>query len=168
MNSDFNRAFYNLTDVLQSVPDAAAVLHGDSRHPDLHGILLFFSTMQGVLAAVQIKGLPESADPCKQPIFGFHIHSGESCSGNPEDTFADAGMHLNTHDCPHPFHAGDLPPLFGADGNALSVFLTNRFNLKEILGKTVIIHSKADDFTSQPAGNSGTKIACGKILPVKN
>jgi len=44
-----------------------------------------------------------------------------------------------------------------------SMVLTNRFNLSEIIGKTIIIHSSVDDFTTQPAGNSGTKIACGEI-----
>ena len=35
--------------------------------------------------------------------------------------------------------------------------------VEEVVGRTIIVHSKADDFTSQPAGNAGTKIACGKI-----
>ena len=42
-------------------------------------------------------------------------------------------------------------------------FLTDRFTLKEIIGRTVVIHSMPDDFTSQPSGNSGEKIACGVI-----
>ena len=43
------------------------------------------------------------------------------------------------------------------------IFLTERFNIDEIIGKTIIIHSNPDDFTTQPGGNSGTKIACGLI-----
>jgi Cu-Zn family superoxide dismutase len=43
-------------------------------------------------------------------------------------------------------------------------FLTNRFTLDEIIGRVIIIHDKPDDFTSQPSGNSGNKIACGKIV----
>jgi len=38
--------------------------------------------------------------------------------------------------------------------------------VKEIIGKTLIIHSAVDDFTSQPAGNAGEKIACGKIRAI--
>jgi len=64
----------------------------------------------------------------------------------------------------HPHHAGDLPPLFGNNGYALSMFLTTRFSVSEIIGRTVILHSAPDDFTSQPAGNSGVKIACGVIV----
>lgn len=41
--------------------------------------------------------------------------------------------------------------------------LINKFKIKDILGKTIIIHDKPDDFVSQPSGNSGTKIACGVI-----
>ena len=41
--------------------------------------------------------------------------------------------------------------------------LINKFKIKDILGKVVIIHDSPDDFTTQPSGNSGTKIACGKI-----
>ena len=41
--------------------------------------------------------------------------------------------------------------------------LINKFKIKDIIGKVIIIHDSPDDFTSQPSGNSGTKIACGKI-----
>ena len=37
--------------------------------------------------------------------------------------------------------------------------------MDEIYGKTVIIHAKPDDFTTQPSGNAGEKIACGVIQP---
>ena len=79
------------------------------------------------------------------------------------DPFAGAMSHYNPKGCEHPYHAGDLPPLFGNGGSALSLFLTNRFSVREITGKTVIIHDRPDDFTTQPSGNSGTKIACGVI-----
>lgn len=40
---------------------------------------------------------------------------------------------------------------------------TDRFRVEEIIGRTVVIHSGADDFKSQPSGNAGEKIACGVI-----
>lgn len=163
----FDNGFHSLAEILVTLPKAAAIINGDNKHPNLHGMVLFFDTAQGVLVATQINDLPKTNNPCAQPVFGFHIHSGEDCSGNKDDPFANTGMHFNPNNCPHPFHAGDMPPLFGVSGSALSVFLTDRITLDEILGKTVIIHSKADDFTTQPSGNSGTKIACGKIFPVK-
>ncbi|MBQ9940332.1 MAG: superoxide dismutase family protein [Clostridia bacterium] len=94
------------------------------------------------------------------------MHNGGSCTGNNTDLFADAMTHYNPDSCPHPYHAGDMPPVFGADGYGFSVFLTDRFSPEEIIGKTVIIHSSPDDFITQLSGNSGTKIACGMILPV--
>lgn len=53
------------------------------------------------------------------------------------------------------------------DGFALSIFVTDRFTVKDVIEKTIIVHEKADDFTTQPSGNSGKKIACGKITLVK-
>ena len=56
-----------------------------------------------------------------------------------------------------------MPPLFGNSGRAWLAFLTDRITVDEIIGKTVVIHSAPDDFTTQPSGNSGSKIACGAI-----
>jgi Cu-Zn family superoxide dismutase len=97
------------------------------------------------------------------PLLVHHIHEGGKCSGNENDPFADAGTHFNPYNCAHPEHAGDLPPLFGNKGYAWSSVLTNRFTVSDVIGRTVIIHSRPDDFTTQPAGNSGEKIACGVI-----
>ena len=41
--------------------------------------------------------------------------------------------------------------------------VTGRVSVAQIVGETLVIHSRADDFTTQPAGNAGTKIACGVI-----
>ncbi|MCX7614928.1 MAG: superoxide dismutase family protein, partial [Clostridiales bacterium] len=65
--------------------------------------------------------------------------------------------------CNHPGHAGDLPPLFGNYGHAFMAVFTGRVSVSEIIGRTVIIHASPDDFTTQPSGNSGKKIACGQI-----
>jgi Cu-Zn family superoxide dismutase len=42
-------------------------------------------------------------------------------------------------------------------------FVTNRFTVKEIIGRTIVIHDSPDDFTTQPSGNSGKIIAIGEI-----
>ena len=55
---------------------------------------------------------------------------------------------------------------FAFDGDAFSVFYTQRVGLDELIGKTLVIHENPDDFISQPAGNSGQKIACGVIRKV--
>ena len=56
-------------------------------------------------------------------------------------------------------------PLLGNEGYGWMAFYDKRFTIEEIMGRSVILHLQADDFTSQPAGNSGTRIGCGVIMP---
>ena len=149
------------------LPDAVALIRGDSKNSEINGTVKFYPEASGVWVVANILGLPITAEPCKNNIFAFHIHSGGECSGNADDPFADAGTHYDPNGCPHPYHAGDMPPLFGADGRAFLAFLTNRFTVDEIIGKTAVIHDSPDDFTTQPSGNAGAKIACGVISRVK-
>ncbi len=143
--------------------DAKADIYGSSLYKQLKGVVYFKNWKKGVLVTAEVDGLPNTKKLCDGNVFGFHIHDGDSCSGNKEDEFANSGMHYNPKNCLHPFHAGDLPPLFENDGYAYMSFYTNRFTIAEIIGKTIVIHSNPDDFTSQPSGNSGRKIACGVI-----
>lgn len=154
----------NLSWALNNTPSATAFVRGNAEHSNLHGTVKFFPTPRGVVVSAEISGLPVSNGKCGNNIFAFHIHSGTSCTGNSDDAFADAGTHYNPTDCPHPYHAGDIPPLFSANGTAFLAFLTDRFTVDEIIGKVVIIHDSPDDFTTQPSGNAGKKIACGKII----
>lgn len=144
-------------------PTAIAELKGSPAYPNIDGIVYFYQTPLGVIVSTEVSGLPYENGSCKENIFAFHIHNGKSCTGNAADTFANAGSHYNPYGCKHPQHAGDLPPLFGNEGYAWSAVLTNRFDIDEIIGNAVIIHSNPDDFTTQPSGNSGEKIACGII-----
>ncbi len=153
----------NLQSMLKRKPNAIAEIHGSPDYPQIYGTVRFYQTNYGTVVAAEAEGLPAPDGHCKSPVFGFHIHSGNACTGNEADPFADALTHYNPHSCPHPHHSGDMPPLFGSGGNAFTIFLTDRFTVAEIIGKTVIIHSSPDDFTTQPGGNSGTKIACGVI-----
>lgn len=146
----------------KSNPEVFARIRGSEAYPDIRGIVSFRQTPYGVMVTAEVFGLPYE-DKCNSGIFAFHIHSGTSCTGNEKDPFADAGGHYNPGECPHPYHAGDLPPLFGNKGYAYMSVLTDRFTVKEVIGRTVIIHKNPDDFTTQPAGNSGEKIACGLI-----
>lgn len=148
---------------LSKPPQAEAIIKGSSEYPEINGKLRFCRTNSGVLVAAEVFCLPTSAEECCDRVFGFHIHEGSECCGNSGNSFAGAKSHYNLCDCTHPHHAGDMPPLFENDGYAFSVFLTDRFSIKEIIGKTVIIHSDSDDFTTQPSGSSGSKIACGVI-----
>lgn len=155
-----------LLPVLRGRAQAAASIAGSEHYPDISGVVRFYQTGEGVIVWAEVSGLPRSSQPCGGQVFGFHIHKGSGCGGNMDDPFADAMSHYDPGGCEHPYHAGDLPPLFGNDGFALSLFLTSRFTVDEVLGRTVIIHDHPDDFTTQPSGNSGTKIACGVIRRV--
>ena len=158
-------SFNDFCTIFRRRPNAVAFINGSDKYPNIHGRAYFYSMLDGVIVRAEILGLPTVDDDCKDPIFAFHIHGGTECTGNEADPFANANGHYNPNNCPHPYHAGDLPPLFGVNGRAFYAFLTDRFTVPEILGKTIIIHSRPDDFTTQPAGNAGEKIACGVITP---
>ncbi len=156
-----------LDSLLRRLPHAVAIVKGSAEYNQINGTVKFYQARSGVLVVADILGLPVSEGICGNNIFAFHIHGGMSCTGNDDDPFANAGTHYNPLSCPHPYHAGDMPPLFSAGGRAFLAFLTDRFNVNEILGKTVIIHDRPDDFTTQPSGNVGNKIACGVISNVR-
>lgn len=142
---------------------AKAIIKGGKQYPKINGVVYFKETQNGVLITARIDHLPETDNNCTGRFFGFHIHEGPSCTGNAKDEFADAKFHYNPNNCPHPFHKGDLPPLLENNGYAYMSVLTNKFRITDIIGKTLIIHDMPDDFTTQPSGNSSTKIACGVI-----
>ncbi len=143
--------------VLKQPPQAVAKVYGSKAYSAISGQVNFYQMSNGVLVAASVTGLPNG-------ILGFHIHTGSRCSGTADDPFANTLTHYNPENVPHPNHAGDMPPLFSNHGCAFQVFFTDRFSVKEIIRKTVVIHSKPDDFTSQSAGNAGEKIACGEIM----
>lgn len=144
-------------------PKAVAKIAGSEKYNKISGTLSLYPTFGGTIVVAEIFGLPHEKEKCSNEIFALHIHEGLRCAGNTEDPFAIAGPHYNPFDCQHPQHAGDLPPLFGNNGFAWSCVFTDRFSVDDVLGRTVIIHRNPDDFTTQPAGAAGEKIACGVI-----
>ncbi|MBE6733647.1 MAG: superoxide dismutase family protein [Ruminococcaceae bacterium] len=137
-------------------PQAIALIGGGNSTPTVSGIIKFYQKQSCVLIVADIKGLPNT----DTGFFGFHIHEGGDCGGI---DFSNTKSHYNPDGTPHPKHAGDLPPLMLCGDTAHSSVLTDRFKVSDIIGRTVVIHDMADDFTSQPSGNSGEKIACGII-----
>lgn len=138
-------------------PDAVAWVKGGEEFPEISGNVRFFQRRDGVLVVANISGLPQNDTG---GFFAFHIHEGNACTGK---DFADTGTHFNPKNSPHPMHEGDLPSLISNNGRAYFTVMTNRFRVRDIIGKTVVIHDNADDFRTQPSGNSGMKIACGVI-----
>lgn len=152
---------------VRRIPDAVADMTGSPAYLTIAGTVRFYQTDDGVLVSAYITGLPVGRQPCSADIFGFHVHESGPCSGNAQEPFKDAGEHYNPRNCPHPAHAGDLPPLFGNAGTAFMTVLTNRFSVGDIIGRSVIIHANPDDFKTQPSGDSGPMIACGRIVQVR-
>ena len=143
---------------------ALAKISGSNKYPNLYGKVSFKQLKDGVLVSAEIYGLPINNE-CNG-VYGFHIHEGSSCTGIKDDPFKEANGHYDKSECNHPYHSGDMPPLFGNDGYAYMSFFTNRFTINDIINRVVIIHSMPDDMKTEPSGNSGEKIACGKIFAV--
>lgn len=102
---------------------------------------------------------------------GLHIHEGRDCGGA---AARNAGGHFNPTGARHgspgaaSHHAGDLPMVTaGADGTARFQARLGGLSLDggplSIIGRTVIVTARPDDFTTQPDGNSGPAVACGVI-----
>ena len=145
------------------MPVAYAKISGSRSYPGLSGKVYFMRAQGGTVVAVQVQNMLEDGNPA-QGFKGFHIHEGSFCTVNEQDPFADTGQHYSRTKVLHPDHDGDLPPLLFTDGYAWMQVYTGRFKPEDVIGKTVVIHGMPDDLHSQPAGDSGMKIACGEII----
>lgn len=144
----------------ENEPKAMAWVTGGDSAPRLSGLVKFYDTPYGgVLIEAEIFGLPNIKTQGSSDFYAMHIHQFGDCS----DHFAKTGEHYSSAPMPHPEHSGDLLPLLGNQGYAWGAFYDKRFQIKDIIGRSVVIHGGRDDFTSQPAGNSGAKIGCGVI-----
>ncbi len=140
-------------------PNAIASIRGNDKFPNLSGQVNFHQKRGYVLVEATIRNLPQT----ETGFFGFHIHEGENCCGV---KFSGTGNHYNPTGEPHPSHRGDLPPLMLCNRGAYLVVATDRFTTSDLIGRTVVIHNMPDDFSTQPSGGAGTKIACGVIRKI--
>jgi len=136
-------------------------------HGERIGRAVFTQLPEGGRVKVAIERLPPG-------IHAMHIHTVGECHG-PE--FKSAGAHFNPFERKHGMkntdgpHAGDLPNFeVREDGTAqvevTALLLTLEPGINSLLptGKTcLVIHEKADDETTDPAGNAGARLACGII-----
>jgi Cu-Zn family superoxide dismutase len=101
---------------------------------------------------------------------GFHVHEKGDCSSG--DGMS-AGGHFNPSGKPHgpragEHHAGDLPALRADANGRATVRVRIAGNVlaagpADFAGKALIVHAMPDDYTTQPTGNSGARLACGVI-----
>ena len=145
--------------ILEKEPEAVAEICGGTEYPDIHGRVRFYETpFSGVVIEAEVFDLPVASR--ETPVFFcFHIHENGDCSGD----FANTGGHYNPKHHSHPAHAGDMPPLLTGNGYSWLCFYDSCLSISQLIGRSVIIHGGVDDFTTQPSGNSGQKIACGVI-----
>jgi Cu-Zn family superoxide dismutase len=133
------------------------------------GTVEFMQTRHGALIVFDLRGLSPGAH-------AIAIHTSGNCDAKAK--FTSAGPHYAPSPRQHGLlakggpHPGDLPNQWAAsDGTLRASTLTNTITLgngtKSIFdrdGAAILVHASADDYVTQPAGNSGDRIACGVIV----
>ncbi len=114
---------------------------------------------------------------------GFHVHTKGICDAGSTDPatgspFFSAGPHFNLGTGSHPDHSGDLPDLLvEADGTGSATFVTDRFRVRQLVDRAIIVHALPDNQSNVPrrysatapdaetlkTGDSGARVACGVI-----
>ena len=123
-------------------------------------------TPSGVLIHVNLTNAPAG-------VRAIHIHETGKC----EAPFTSAGGHFNPTNKQHGLenergmHAGDMPNINVPPSGVLTVdvldhAVTLRAGANSLLdadGSAIVIHDKADDYRSDPAGNAGDRVICGVV-----
>src|SRR6266487_5964509 len=145
-----------------------SVLHPSAGNK-VSGTVTFTPVADGVQVHAELTGLT----PGKH---GFHIHEFGDCSAADASS---AGAHFNPTNQPHAApdatarHVGDMGNIEADTSGAAKLdYLDHHMSLanddRSILGRSVVVHAKADDLKSQPAGDSGARVACGVIGRAKS
>lgn len=147
---------------------AVAVLHPTAGNK-VTGTVTFTEEADGVKVRAEISGLTPGNH-------GFHVHEFGDCSAADATS---AGAHFNPTNQPHAGpdsperHVGDMGNIQAdASGKATLEYVDHQISLtndqRSGIGRSVVVHAKPDDLKSQPAGDSGARVACGVIGRAKN
>lgn len=141
-------------------PGASALLQARSGSQVAGNVLL---TQDGSRLRIEV-----TASNVSPGEHGFHIHEVGDCSApdaaSAKGHYNPGGKRHGHHDKAER-HAGDLPNLVAdAAGNVKYVAEIKGVTLEETIGRSFVMHADPDDYASQPAGNSGKRIACGVIV----
>ncbi|WP_374567612.1 superoxide dismutase family protein [Ideonella sp.] len=131
---------------------------------NVRGLFVFHQMGDHVMVHAQVSGLKPNAE------HGIHVHEKGDCASADGTS---AGGHFNPDGKPHgpqdaAHHSGDMPALKAdANGVANQKFMlmgpTVTAGTTSLVEHAVIVHASPDDYTTQPTGNSGARIACGVI-----
>jgi Cu-Zn family superoxide dismutase len=143
--------------------EMAKAMVKDAQGKDV-GEITFEQTAKGVVVKGTLSNLPPGQH-------AFHIHETGKCDA---PDFKTAGGHFNPTKKAHGImspkgkHEGDLPNLYvGQDGRTqFDTFAQNGLKLKQLFdkdGSAVMVHTKEDDYFTDPTGDAGGRIACGVV-----
>ena len=147
---------------------AIALLHPTAGNK-VSGKVTFIEVADGVQVQAEITGLTPGNH-------GFHVHEFGDCSATDATS---AGAHFNPTNKPHAGpdaaerHVGDMGNVEAdASGMAKLDYVDHHISLtkdeRSAIGRSVVVHTKADDLKSQPTGDSGARVACGVVGIAKN
>jgi Cu-Zn family superoxide dismutase len=147
---------------------AVAVLH-PTAGSKVSGTVTFIEVADGVQVRVEMTGLAPGNH-------GFHVHEFGDCSAADANS---AGAHFNPTNNPHAGpdavarHVGDMGNVEAdASGKATLEYVDHQISLtndqRSVIGRSVVVHAKADDLKSQPSGDSGARVACGVVGRAKS
>jgi len=159
-----------------NAPQARAALLTPSGQPAGQATLRELPGGAGVEIAIEVQDMAPGPH-------GFHIHAHGACAPGADAAtgqvvaFGAAGGHFDPHNTrnhgrpgqsAHEAHAGEAPNIsVGADRKGSLRFTNPHVTLLSgkttVLGRTLVVHEREDDYASDPAGNSGGRIACGII-----